>query len=148
MQVFCKDLVRDTEILFAGPRREREKSNKTVDKLIALTDFVSKSMGVSSNRQATGKQTSCERHKNLMSKTKIQTGKSTGKITRNWQACNCTVTRRERCGNGVSDFTVKTSSQCASTKGIVKGHGPCVATQDDIKILAFYRSISELCYPK
>ena len=50
--------------------------------------------------------------------------------------------------NGVSDFTVKSSFECASAKGIVKGHGPCVAMQDDIKIVVFYGSISELCYPK
>ena len=37
-------------------------------------------------------------------------------------------------------------SECASTKGIVKDYGPCVATQHDIKTVEFYGSISELCY--
>ena len=34
IHVFCKDLVKDVEILFVGPRIDGKSNNKTVDKLI------------------------------------------------------------------------------------------------------------------
>ena len=65
---------------------------------------------------------------------------------------HATHTPEKGLANGMSNFTVEhvvsTSSEHASAKGLVKDHGSCVATQDDIKIVAFYGSISELFYPK
>ena len=58
----------------------------------------------------------------------------------------------EDVANSVANFTVKNvvpvSSKRASAKAIVKDHSSCVAMRGGVEIVAFYGSISELCYPK
>ena len=71
------------------------------------------------------------------------------RAAQNWQVGMCRHTmyvtsRAEACLTPWHSKNVPTSSQRASAKAIVKDHGPCVAMQGDIKIVAFDGSISEL----
>ena len=75
----------------------------------------------------------------------FENGEDLTKLASRHIACNPITSHSEK---GVANFTVKTLSERASVKGIVKDHGPCVAMQEDIKIVAFYGSISKLGYPK
>ena len=74
-----------------------------------------------------------------------ETGKSA-------HACDSMSHAEKGVANGVANFTVRnvipTLSERASTIGIVKDHGPCVATQDDIKIGHFMEGFQSFAIPK